>query len=102
MRLSVVVFVQNIEGLTPLRRWRDVGDTRSTAELDVGFLPEPPPADVLEQRPGEKEGVEAEVALWERIETRLFVSDVKANPSLDSARFEKIASDAGEQSFERP
>ena len=57
------------------------------AELDVGLLPEPPPADVLKQRPGEAEGVEAEIALREWIEPRLLVPDGEARPRLDGASF---------------
>ena len=102
MRLSVVVFVQNGEGFAPIRRLRDIGDATSMPKLDIRFLREPPPADVLKQGPGEKEGVETKVALRERIEPRLFVSEGKAGPSLDSARFEKVGSDAGKQRFERP
>jgi hypothetical protein len=100
MRLSVVVFVQNGEGFAPVRRRRDIGDARSMPKLDIRFLREPPPADVLKQGSGEKEGVETEVALRERIEPRLFVSERQAGPSFDSARFEKVGSDAREQRFE--
>src|ERR1700758_3646746 len=71
------------------------------AELDVGLFAESPPADVFEQRPGKKEGVEAKIALGERIESRLLVSYGEARAPLDGACFQKIALDAGEQSFER-
>jgi hypothetical protein len=100
MRLSIVVFVQNGEGFAPHRGGRDIGDARTMPELDIRFLREPPPADVLEQGPGEKEGVETEVALRERIEARLFVSERQAGPSFDSARFEEVDSEIGEQRFE--
>jgi hypothetical protein len=95
MRLSVVVFVENGEGFAPVRRRRDIGDARSMPKLDIRFLREPPPADVLKQGPGEKEGVETDVALRERIEPRLFVSERQAGPSFDSACFEKVGSDPG-------
>jgi hypothetical protein len=57
------------------------------AELDVGLLPEPPTADVLKQRPGEAEGVEAKIALGEGIEAGLFVSNGEAGARPDSASF---------------
>ena len=86
-RRSPVVLEHHRDGVPRISRRRDIGDTRSMAELDVGLLPEPLPADVLEQRAGEAEGVEAEIALGEWIEAGLFVSDGEPSARLDSARF---------------
>jgi hypothetical protein len=87
VRRSPVVLVQNRDGVPPISGRRDIGDTRSTAKLDVQLLPEPPPADVFEQGPGETEGVEAEIALGERIEAGLFVSNGEAGARPNSASF---------------
>ena len=72
------------------------------AELDVRLLGEPPSTDVLEQRPGQEEEVEAEVALRERIESRLLGLHREARPSLDGAGFQEVVFNAGKQSLERP
>jgi hypothetical protein len=96
LHTAVAVFAADAGDGSPFRR-NDGNDARAGLNLDVGFVRQPPPADIFKQRTRQEDCVESEVVNRERIVSRPLDNYVPAGPSHDGAGLDQVAPKVREQ-----
>ena len=82
-------------------RGDELRHAHARSELDIRLIFDPATADVLQCRARQSEGLEAEIALWKRAETRDLEAYVAAEANPNGAGRDEIALEAGKHIFER-